>query len=90
MNKDDQEEEIDDNFLNHFLKVSKDAESWMTGTHRHFTLFAKTFLRIKEEKETFILDNERKFEVLFSDFLTKSTPEMSIFLHSDDLRFLPL
>ena len=46
----------------------------MPGTPRHFTLFAKTFLKIKEEKETFILDNERKYKVelpllVGSDFL---------------------
>jgi len=54
---------MDDSFLDHFLQISQDAESWMTGTPRHFTLFARTFMKIKSEKEISILDSERKFKV---------------------------
>lgn len=67
----DGHQDCDEDFLEYFLNVSEHAKSWMPGTPRHFTLFAKTFLKIKEEKETFILNNERKFKVLELSLLVR-------------------
>lgn len=70
-NKTSEKLEIDKCLFQHFIEINEDAKAWLNVTPRHFMLFIKTFLQIKENKENSILDNEHKLKassLIFIDF----------------------